>query len=99
MINKFDIDDNRIVIGYALKRVNSSNGSMGFVQPLAEISDGQLIEITKKNFCKTLKIFITSQYEVLEQDYPSERCLNCEYAYPTSTSKVNHQTVNANIFH
>lgn len=71
MINKFDIDDNRIVIGYALKRVNSSNGSMGFVQPLAEISDGQLIEITEKNFCKTLKIFITSQYEVLEQDYPS----------------------------
>lgn len=71
MINKFDIDDSRIVIGYAVKRINSSTGSMGFVQPMAELSGGQIAEITEHNFCKTLRVFITSQYDNLEQNFPN----------------------------
>lgn len=69
MNTNLDYKENRVFICYPLKRMNSSAGSMGFVQPLAELLDGQISEITAQNFCKTLKIFITSQYDLLEQTY------------------------------
>lgn len=49
---------------------NSSNPLIGMVLPIAEIVDDKLIPISKANFCKTQKVFITSHYDELERKFP-----------------------------
>lgn len=51
----------------------SQSDQFGFVQPIAEIIDGQLRPIERSNFCSTLKVFITSHYEDLEKAYPDRK--------------------------
>ncbi|MYM84156.1 hypothetical protein GTP44_19650 [Duganella sp. FT50W] len=49
---------------------NSSNPLIGMVFPVAEIVDDKVIPISRDNFCKTQKVFITSHYDELEKRFP-----------------------------
>lgn len=62
----------RTILCHTLHRKNQSD-QFGFVQPIAEIIDGQLHPIQRSNFCSTLKVFITSHYEDLEKSYPDRK--------------------------
>lgn len=62
----------RTILCYTLHSKNQSD-QLGFVQPVAEIVDGQICGIDRSNFCSTLKVFITSHYEDLEKSYPDRK--------------------------
>lgn len=62
----------RTILCHTLHSKNQSD-QFGFVQPVAEIIDGQLHPIRRSNFCSTLKVFITSHYEDLEKAYPDRK--------------------------
>ncbi len=62
----------RTILCHTLHSKNQSD-QFGFVQPVAEIIDGQLHRIDRSNFCSTLKVFITTHYEDLEKSYPDRK--------------------------
>lgn len=62
----------RTILCHTLHCKNQSD-QFGFVQPIAEIIDGQLHPIQQSNFCSTQKVFITSHYEDLEKSYPDRK--------------------------
>lgn len=61
----------RTVLAHTLHSNNSSGGLLGFIRPLAEIVGDKLIVIDQANFCPTMKVFITSQYDELEKRFPN----------------------------
>lgn len=62
----------RTIICHTLHSKNQSD-QLGFVQPVAEIIDGQIHRIDRSNFCSTQKVFITSHYDDLEKSYPDRK--------------------------
>lgn len=53
--------------------IQNSDGRHGFVKPIAEILGDQLIELTPENFCSSMKVFITGEYNSLQKLYsPSQ---------------------------
>lgn len=72
MQNELDPHQARTVIAYTLFKKNQ-NDLLGFIQPIAELVNGQLESLTKENFCVTERVFITSNYESLEKSYPDRK--------------------------
>lgn len=68
----------RVVLAHTLYSNNSSTGSFGFVKPLAEIIDEKLVELNAENFCPTMKVFITSQYDELEKKFQNHEIFRME---------------------
>lgn len=62
----------RTILCHTLHSKNQSD-QFGFVQPVAEIIDGQLVPIQRAHFCSTMKVFITSHYDDLERAYPDRK--------------------------
>lgn len=62
----------RSIICHTLHRKNQSD-QFGFVLPVAEFNNGQLVPIRRDDFCSTMKVFITSHYEDLERAYPDRK--------------------------
>jgi len=62
----------RTILCHTLDSKNQSD-QFGFVQPVAEIINGQLVPIHRAQFCSTMKVFITSHYEDLERAYPDRK--------------------------
>lgn len=62
----------RTILCHTLHSKNQSD-QFGFVQPVAEIINGQLVPIHRTHFCSTMKVFITSHYEDLEKAYPDRK--------------------------
>lgn len=46
-----------------------SNGKHGFVRPLAEIINNELVPVSPDTFCQTMQIFITANYDQLEKKF------------------------------
>ncbi|MFZ2972573.1 MAG: AAA family ATPase [Ferribacterium limneticum] len=67
-----ELPPERTILCHTLHSKNQSD-QFGFVQPVAEIIDGQLAPIHRESFCSTLKVFITSHYEDLERAYPDRK--------------------------
>ena len=55
----------RILIVQLLQDIYNSEGNLGFLKPIAEILDDKLVEISLNNFCPTMKVFITGEYNTL----------------------------------
>lgn len=68
----YELPLERTILCHTLHRKNQSD-QLGFVQPIAEIIDGQMHKIDRSNFCNTQKVFITSHYEDLERSYPDRK--------------------------
>lgn len=78
--------NNRTIICHTLHRKNQS-GQLGFIQPIAEIINGNIQSIDTNNFCQTLKVFITHQYEDLENLYPDGKIFQINIRLSTKNSE------------
>lgn len=72
MTTSHELPSERLIICHTLFHKNQSE-QFGFVQPIAEISGGQLVEISKDEFCSTMRVFITSHYDDLEKSFPDRK--------------------------
>lgn len=64
----------------------ASSDLLGFIQPLGEILDGNLLGIDANRFCPTMKVFITSHYDELEKHFPEQRLFEIDIRQSTQTS-------------
>lgn len=71
MNNPF-LPEERLIIAHTLF-AKAMNEQFGFVQPVAELIDGKLSPISKDNFCSTMRVFITSNYEELPKAFPERK--------------------------
>ena len=63
----------RILIVQLLQDIYNSEGNLGFLKPIAEILDDKLVEISLNNFCPTMKVFITGEYNTLQKTYTNDQ--------------------------
>ena len=61
---------NKIILAHTLNA--TINDKRGFIKPIAEIIDDQLVVLTPENFCPTMRVFITYQYDDLEKKFPNQ---------------------------
>lgn len=57
----------RIIL--AMKLYPKMQPGLGMIQPVAEEVDGELVPLTKENFCKTGQVFVGARYEEIDQKF------------------------------
>lgn len=60
------------------RRHHAKDARLGMIIPLFEIQDKVLVPLTEHNFCPTMKVFITSNYEDIERKFEKDEIFKIE---------------------
>jgi hypothetical protein len=82
----FDENSSRRILARTLY-AKASSEHLGFIYPLAEVIDGQLVELDASTFCPTMKVFITSHYDDIERLFPDQKLFEIDVKLSSQTSE------------